>query len=300
MGKEEFLSPLNLKLDKTLYLGAHLSISGGLYKSIESAIEIGATALQIFTKNQRQWTAPELKDEDVKKFKETWERWGDYPIFAHVSYLLNLASPKMDMQKKSIEGFIVELVRAEQLGIRFLVTHLGSHMGDDENTALKRFTENLDKAIEDSGTVHIKVLLETTAGQGTNLGYDFSHLRFVLDHSKFPERLGICFDTCHAFAAGYELRTKEGYQETLKKLDKLVGLDLLHLIHVNDSKNDLASKKDRHEHIGKGKISLDGFKNLMKDSSVYHVPKVLETPKGKTLLEDRENMDTLIKLFLDK
>ncbi len=296
MRKDKLLTPLDLPRFSVL-LGAHLSISGGLYKAIEAAKEIKATALQIFTKNQRQWRVSELKREDIEKFKGYWEEWGDYPIFSHVSYLLNLASPKKDIQQKSIEGFVVELLRAESLGIEYIVTHLGSHMGDDEKKALKRFTENMDRAIQDSHTSKVKVLLETTAGQGTNLGYKFSHLRFVMDNSNFPERLGICFDTCHVFAAGYELRDKKGYESTFKELDEQVGLDKLYLIHLNDSKHGLGSKKDRHEHIGKGEIGLEGFRILMNDKIIFNVPKVLETPKGKDLLEDRQNMDTLLSLI---
>ncbi len=299
MGKEEFLTPLNVKLPKPIYLGAHLSISGGLYKAIDSAIDLGATALQIFTKNQRQWTAPPLKEEEIKKFKESWKRWGEYPVFAHVSYLLNLASPKKDMQNKSVEGFAVELKRAESLGIKYLVTHLGSHMGDEEKQALKRFAQNLDTAIEKSETKKVKILLETTAGQGTNLGYDFKHLRLVMDHSKHPERLGVCFDTCHAFAAGYEIRDVDNFEKTFETLDKEVGLKILFLIHLNDSKHKLGSRKDRHEHIGKGEIGIEGFKNIMTHPLTYSIPKVLETPKGKTLLEDRKNIDRLMRLIIN-
>ncbi len=297
MGKEEFLTPLSAKLSKPIYLGSHLSISGGVYKAIESAINLGATALQIFTKNQRQWTAPPLKEEEIEKFKESWEKWGKYPIFAHVSYLINLASPKKDMQAKSIEGFVVELKRAESLGIEHLVTHLGSHMGDEEDVALKRFAQNLDIAIERSETKKVKVLLETTAGQGTNLGYDFRHLRAVIEHSKYSERLGICFDTCHAFAAGYEIRDRDGFEKTFELLDKEVGLKRLFLIHLNDSKHKLGSRKDRHEHIGEGEIGIKGFKLIMTHPLTYSIPKVLETPKGKGLLEDRKNIDKLMRLF---
>lgn len=276
-----------------MYLGSHMSISGGLHKAFERIRSVDGTALQIFTRNQRQWKIPELTDEMIEQFKEAWKDWGDYPVAAHDSYLINLASPKKDTAEKSLHAFTEEMRRCEALGIPWLVTHPGSHLGKGVDEGIKRYVKRLDKAIEDSDTETVTVLLETTAGQGTNLGATFEELAQMLEQSKHGDRLGVCYDTCHTFAAGYDIRTKEAYNKTMDEFDRLIGTDRIGFFHLNDSKPDLGDKKDRHEHIGKGAIGKDGFRNLLNDERFSQVGMSLETDKGDDLEEDRMNLSVL-------
>ncbi len=257
---------------------------------------VGGAALQIFTRNQRQWKFPPLTGYDIELFTVAWEQWGNYPIAAHDSYLINLASNKPEQVNRSILGFAEELRRVEALSIPWLVTHPGSHLGDGVEMGIARYVANLDIAIEQSGTETAMVLLETTAGQGTNLGSTFEELASIIQLSKYPDRLGVCYDTCHTFAAGYDIRTPEAYTATFNTFDDIIGLDRLKFFHMNDTKNEFNSHKDRHEHIGKGTIGLDGFRNLMQDSRFADVPKTLETPKDKDLQDDVLNLNTLRKL----
>ncbi len=298
--KKLFFTPMDLWPFLPIYLGSHLPIGGGIYRSIKLAKELGATALQIFTKNQRQWRVPELKEDDIERFKKEWINWGNYPIFAHVSYLINLASPKKNILERSIESFVVEINRASSLGIKYIVVHPGSHLGDGEQIGLKRFVDSLDLAIEISRCRDMMILLETTAGQGTNLGHKFSHLAWIIENSRYSELLGVCLDTCHIFAAGYDIKTDTGYKQTFKRFKQQIGINKLKLIHINDSKSELGSKKDRHEHIGLGRIGLMGFMQIVNDMNIFSVPKILETPKGPNLKEDRINMDILIRLIVGK
>ncbi len=257
---------------------------------------VNGTALQIFTRNQRQWKIPPLSDYDAKLFAMAWEQWDDYPIAAHDSYLVNLASPDPELSRRSVMGFAKELGRVEKLGIPFLVTHPGSHLGQGVDEGIRRYAKNLDQAIAESESPHPTILLETTAGQGTNLGATFEELARIIEASTHPDRLGVCFDTCHAFAAGYDIRTPEAYAATFDAFDRIIGLDRLKFFHVNDTKNELASHKDRHEHIGQGEIGLDGFRNLMRDARFADVPKTLETPKDADLKDDVRNLGLLRKL----
>lgn len=276
-----------------MFLGAHMSIAGGLYMAFEHIGRVGGTALQIFTRNQRQWMIPPLTDYNVELFTVAREQWGDYPIAAHDSYLINLASDKEEQEKRSIISFAEELQRILALDIPYLVTHPGSHLGQGLDAGIERYAANLDTAIEKSGTDTGMILLETTAGQGTNLGSTFEELAAIIGLSRHPDRLGVCYDTCHTFAAGYDIRTPEAYAETFAAFDRVVGLDRLRFFHVNDSKTEFNTRKDRHEHIGQGTIGLDGFRNLMRDPRFTDTPKVLETPKGKDLAEDIRNLAVL-------
>lgn len=276
-----------------MYLGAHMSIAGGLHMAFEHIRKVDGTALQIFTRNQRQWKIPPLKDLDLELFAEAWEEWGDYPIAAHDSYLINLASPKEEQSDRSRISFAEELRRIEALNVPWLVTHPGSHLGEGVDAGIERYAATLDRAIEESRTDNAVVLLETTAGQGTNLGSTFEELAAIIAASKHPDRLGVCYDTCHTFAAGYDIRTPEAYAETFDAFDRTIGLDRLKFFHLNDTKNEFASHRDRHEHIGKGEIGNDGFRNLMRDDRFADVPMTLETPKGKDLEEDVRNLETL-------
>lgn len=279
-----------------MYLGSHMSIAGGLHMAFDHIRAVNGTALQIFTRNQRQWKIPPLTKVDLDLFAAAWEEWGDYPVAAHDSYLINLASPKEDQAERSRIAFAEELTRIEALNVPWLVTHPGSHLGEGVDAGIERYAANLDRAIEQSRTKKAVVLLETTAGQGTNLGSTFEELAAIIAASTHPDRLGVCYDTCHTFAAGYDIRTLDTYAQTFDAFDRIIGLDRLKFFHLNDTKNDFASHKDRHEHIGQGQIGLDGFRNLMRDPRFADTPMALETPKEKDLQDDVRNMETLRKL----
>lgn len=277
-------------------LGAHESVAGGLHLAFERIERVGGEALQIFTRNQRQWHPADLGVEEIELFKKAHEKSGGMPVASHASYLVNLATGKDELLDKSVHNLSLELTRCAQLGVPYLVLHPGSHGGDGVEVGLERFTRGLDRAIEESG-VTVQVLVETTAGQGTGLGSRFAELAYILDNSKFPELLGVCVDTCHVFAAGYELRTADGYEATVAALVSSVGLDKIRFFHLNDSRKELGSRVDRHEHIGKGAIGLGGFKNLLNDKRFAGLPMTLETPKSGSLAEDRENLQVLRSLL---
>ena len=279
-------------------MGAHMSISGGLYKAIQRIQKVGGTALQIFSKNQRQWRVPSLTEESIQTFKEEWQKWGRYPVAVHTSYLINLAAKNKDILKRSVSAFADELKRAALLGIPFVIIHPGSHGGEGVKTGLKKVVQSLDRSLELSETTEVMILLETTAGQGTNLGASFEELAFILEKSKYQEKLGVCVDTAHIFAAGYGLRTPTAYARTFDLLEKNIGLSRVRFFHLNDSRTALGSRKDRHEHIGQGQIGLAGFKLLLNDPRFQDHPMVLETPKGKDLLEDIENLKVLNSLLV--
>lgn len=277
-------------------LGAHESVAGGLHLAFERIEKVGGEALQIFTRNQRQWNPAVLKVEEIELFRKAQDKSDGMPVASHASYLVNLATGKDELLEKSVQNLALELTRCDQLGVPYVVLHPGSHGGDGVEVGLERFVRGLDSAIERSG-VAVQVLVETTAGQGTGLGSSFTELAYILDNSKFPELIGVCVDTCHIFAAGYELRTADGYEATVAALESSVGLDRIRFFHLNDSKKELGSRVDRHEHIGKGKIGLDGFKNLLNDKRFAGMPMTLETPKSDNLAEDRENLQILRSLM---
>jgi deoxyribonuclease-4 len=277
-------------------LGAHESVAGGLHLAFERIERVGGEALQIFTRNQRQWNPAELGVEEIELFRTAHEKSNGMPIASHASYLVNLATGKKELLEKSVYNLSLELTRCAQLGVPYVVLHPGSHGGDGVDVGLERFTRGLDMAIERGGAA-VQVLVETTAGQGTGLGSSFTELAYILENSKFPELLGVCVDTCHIFAAGYELRTADGYQATVAAMESSVGIDKIRFFHLNDSKKDLGCRVDRHEHIGKGAIGLSGFKNLLNDSRFAGLPMTLETPKSDSLAEDRENLQILRSLM---
>ncbi|WP_319582615.1 deoxyribonuclease IV [uncultured Pseudodesulfovibrio sp.] len=279
-----------------MFLGSHMSIAGGLHMAFERIMRVDGTALQIFTRNQRQWKVPELTEYDAELFAAAWAQWGDYPVAAHDSYLINLASNKEDLLNRSVLSFAEELKRIETLSVPYLVTHPGSHLGAGVEDGIRRYAANLDRAIERSGTRAGMILLETTAGQGTNLGSSFEELAAIIEASAHPDRLGVCYDTCHTFAAGYDIRTPETYAATFDAFDRIIGLDRLKFFHLNDTKNDFGSHKDRHEHIGQGEIGEQGFRNLMRDPRFKDIPKTLETPKQEDLQDDVRNLTLLREL----
>ncbi len=277
-------------------LGAHMSISGGVHTAVDRATSIGCTALQVFTKNNNQWSGKPLTETDIVQYKQKISAAEIAPVVSHDSYLINLCAANPDILKKSRVAFIDELERCEQLGIPLLNFHPGSHLGAGDDEGIKRICESLNIAHDATKNFKVKSVLEATAGQGTNVGYKFEHLRAIIDGVEDPERMAVCIDTCHIFAAGYDIATEKGYEETFKQFDDIIGLDRLVAFHVNDSKKGLGSHVDRHEHIGKGAIGLTGFRLLMNDKRFTHIPKILETPKSDDLHEDVENMSVLKNL----
>ncbi len=274
------------------FLGAHESVAGGLHLAFDRIRQVDGEALQIFTRNQRQWNPAPVSDEEQELFADAWQKCPDMPVASHASYLVNLASGKPDLVQKSIAAFADELQRCALLNIPLVVMHPGSHGGDGVETGLERFTNNLDLALERADN-EVTVLLETTAGQGTGLGSRFEELAAIIKASKHQEKLGVCVDTCHIFAAGYDIRSPESYQATMDEFDKLVGIERIKFFHLNDSKKGLESRVDRHEHIGQGEIGIEGFRNLLNDPRFANHPMTLETPKGKDLQEDRDNLAVL-------
>ena len=286
----------DVKTKKSPLIGAHMSISGGVYNSLTWGKESGCATIQIFTKSNNQWRAKELSEFEVKQFMENQKETGISPVVAHNSYLINLGSPDKALWEKSKEGMLIELQRAEKLSLPYLVMHPGSHLGDGEDKGLKRIANAINWLIDKTKDFKVMLLLETTAGQGSNLGYKFEQLAEIIDLVENKKKIGVCYDTCHTFAAGYELRKKDGYEKTFKDFDKIIGLKNLKVIHLNDSKKDLGSKIDRHEHIGKGFIGLEGFKLIMNDKRWENIPKILETPKDEGLESDKKNLKILRNL----
>ncbi len=271
-------------------LGAHMSIAGGYYKAVDAAAQFGMDTVQIFTKNNNQWRAKPLSDEDVRLFREALARTGVRKPCAHDSYLINLASPDDALWEKSTAAFIEELQRAEALGLLGVVMHPGSFVISDEEAGLARVVQGLDIACRKTKGAAIEVWLEVTAGQGTNLGHRFEHLAYIIEHTKYPERMGVCVDTCHIFAAGYPLGTDAEYEATVRELDRVIGLDRIRAFHLNDSKRELGSRVDRHAHIGEGHIGLEPFRRVLNDKRFADLPMYLETNKET---RDGEEMDAV-------
>ncbi|MBI3892488.1 MAG: deoxyribonuclease IV [Candidatus Wallbacteria bacterium] len=276
--------------------GAHMSVAGGLHRAFERGREVGCRAVQIFTKNARGWKSTPLAPPDVKLFRDELEAGMAGATCAHASYLINLGAPGGPVAERSLAGIVDELQRCEVLGIPFLVLHPGAHMGAGEEAGLDRIAANLDGAHAACPGFRVRILLENAAGQGTCLGHRFEHLEGILARVHEPDRLGVCFDTCHAFAGGYDIRTSEGYEAATAEFDRRVGLDRIRIIHVNDSKKGLGCRVDRHEHIGQGEIGLEAFRCLVNDARLADVPKILETPKGDDMAEDFMNLRTLASL----
>jgi len=270
------------------YLGAHMSISGGLHLAPGRGKDAGCSVMQIFTQNANQWRGKMPSDVDAALFREKWRESGLLEIVSHDIYLINLASAPGETREKSMVAFREEMERCSRLGIDKIVMHPGSHLGEGEETGLKRIVEAFDTLFELVPDFTGRVLLENTAGQGTNLGFRFAHLQAIIEGSNTPDRFGVCLDTCHSVAAGYDLLTREGYDATFAEFDRLIGLHRLACFHINDSKKGLGSHVDRHEHIGKGELGLEPFRMLLHDSRFTTVPKILETPKG-----DNDEMDAV-------
>jgi deoxyribonuclease-4 len=283
-----------------MLLGAHMSIAGGVFNAVIAGQKATCDAVQIFTKQSNQWKAKVLTDEEIEQFFKEQRKTKVKVVCAHDSYLINLASPDDALYNKSMESFKIELERCDILKIPQLVMHPGSHVGSGEETGLNRIADAINRIFDQLPDGKASVCLETTAGQGTNLGYKFEHLAYIIDKVDDKNRISVCFDTCHTFGAGYELSDPGGYRATMKEFDSILGLKRLKIMHFNDSKKPFGSRKDRHEHIGKGEMGLEPFRNILNDRRLNRVPKILETPKGEDLQEDIENLKTLRSLIKPK
>jgi deoxyribonuclease-4 len=273
-----------------------MSIAGGIGNALTDGKKVACDAIQIFTKSSRQWAAKPYSKDEIAQFHANRKETGITSIVAHDSYLLNLGSPDAGLRKRSIAAFIDEMERCEVLGVSNLIAHPGAHVGAGELAGIKTIAKSLDEVHKACPGFKAKVTLEITAGQGSNLGYRFEQIGDIIDATKQSNRLRVCFDTEHAFAAGYDIRTREGYERTFSEFDEAIGLDRLAAFHLNDSKKEFHSRVDRHEHIGKGFIGVAAFRMLMNDKRFWGLPMCLETPKGPDLKEDRENLALLRSL----
>lgn len=271
-------------------LGAHMSIAGGYYKAVEAAAELGMNCVQLFTKNNNQWVGKPLSDDDISQFKAALKQSGITQPCAHDSYLINLASPDEALWQKSLDAFVIELERAEALGLIGVVMHPGSHLAATVEEGLGRVVKALDEVHHRTAGFKTLTLLETTAGQGTNLGHRFEHLAAILDDSADSSRMGVCVDTCHIFAAGYPIGTAEEYSTTMSEFDRLVGIKRIKAFHLNDSVKGLGSRVDRHAKIGGGLLGVEPFRHLLNDPRFAKTPMYMETPKGD---EDGEPLDAI-------
>jgi deoxyribonuclease-4 len=276
-----------------LRLGAHESIAGGLHHALERGISAGCESLQMWTKNSRQWQAPPLTSSEIEQFNIARQEHPLAPLVAHASYLINIASPKPDLYRRSVDALTDEVIRCEKLRLDYLVLHPGAHTGSGMEAGLTQATAALREVLAACPGYHVRILLETMAGQGTTLGGEFVELAQMLGAAGSGDGLGVCLDTCHAFAAGHELRTSEGYAVMMQTIDKTIGLPALHVVHLNDSKYPLGSHKDRHEHIGEGYLGSDGFRHILLDPRLDGLAGILETPKSEDLHEDRDNLARL-------
>jgi deoxyribonuclease-4 len=281
-----------LHLPAGVLLGAHTSTSGGVAQSVIRAQACGFTAAQIFVKNNKQWFAPPLSDAEAQEFRSARKASGIY-FFAHNSYLVNLASQDPEMFSTSVRAMTAELERAEALALPFIVMHPGSHGGSGEEAGLKRITQGLKEIVKATPGFRCRMALEITAGQGNALGYRIEHLGSLMENVSDDKRFGICLDTAHLYAAGYNVKTRSGYEETIAQVEKWVGTRHVLGLHLNDSKVPLGKRVDRHEHLGLGEIGLDCFKWIVQDPRWATTPKILETPKSEDMHEDVENLTKL-------
>jgi len=278
-------------------LGAHMSIAGGVDNAVLQGKEVGCDTVQLFTKSSRQWVSKPLGKDEIARFHRAKKETGLNTVVAHDSYLYNFAAPDDVLRKKSVAGLIDEMERCEALGVMYLIAHPGAHVGTGEEAGIQTIAKSIDEMHKACPGYETKLAIEITAGQGSNLGYRFQQVRQIIDASKNSDQLRVCFDTEHAFAAGYDLRTKEGYERTFAEFDETIGLEILVAFHLNDAKKDLGCRVDRHEHIGKGFIGLEAFRLLMNDKRFWGLPMCLETPKSDDCHEDRENLATLRNLL---
>lgn len=277
-------------------LGAHVSIAGGVKNAPLNGEKIGCDAIQIFTKNQRQWSAKDYSEDEIKEYFENLNKTKIKMVCAHSSYLINLASPNEEIYKKSIDALIDDLKRCEILKIPFEVIHPGSHLGDGVEKGIERIINGIDKVFKKIKKVGIA--LETVAGQGTNIGFKFEHLRDIINGVKEKEKVFVCFDTAHAFESGYDIRTEKGFKRVLDQFDKIIGIEKLVVFHINDSKTECGSNVDRHENIGKGVLGIEPFRFLVNSKIFENHPMILETPGGDNMyIEDLKTLNLLRSLI---
>ena len=276
---------------KNMILGAHVSTSGGLHNAITNGDKLHCDTIQIFLRNPNRWVAKPPIPAVIDTFRDAWAASPIGEVIVHDIHLSNLASPKTDVREKSRQQFQEQMELADTLGLRYIVTHLGSHLGEGEEPGLKLLSESFDFLFENVEASDVTVLLETTAGQGTNLGYCFEHLRDVIGMSKYPDRFGVCLDSCHVFAAGYDIRTEADCEATFSQFDEVIGLARLKAFHLNDAKSTYQSRVDRHEHIGDGNIGATAFAYILNDSRFAEIPLIIETPQMETMHET--NLTTL-------
>ena len=279
-----------------MQFGAHESISGGVFNAIERGQTATCDTIQMFNKSNSQWRAKKIEQTELDKYFEKIKETGVTVATSHSSYLINIASPVKELNEKSYNALKEEMERCEMLKIPNLVMHPGSHVGTGEEPGIKRIIKNLNKLFKELKNNNVCLLLETTAGQGSNLGYTFEQIGEMIDGVKVQDHIGVCLDTCHIFAAGYPIGDPKEYKKTMKKFDDIIGLDKLKIIHMNDSKKEFGSRRDRHEHIGKGHIGIEAFRNIVNDKRLKNVPMILETPKEEELKEDIENLKVLRSL----
>jgi len=278
------------------FLGAHVSVAGGVEKAPPRGHDLTCECVQIFSKNQNRWKAKPLTDDSIVKFKAGVKEFDLKSVLIHDSYLINLASPDEKKLAMSMDAFIDEIDRADQLGVEQLVFHPGSHMGEREDSGLSKIAENLNRVLDLRPDSRVKLLLENTAGQGTNLGYRFEHLARIIELTEDKARMGVCFDTAHALAAGFDMREKEKYEETWNSFDDIIGLEYLSAFHLNDSKKDLAARVDRHENIGGGFVGTEMFRLLVNDERFAGLGMYLETPGGdEAYLNDLRTLRFLVE-----
>lgn len=288
--------PIRYPTDTDL-LGAHVSTQGGLATAYHRGTTIGANSIALFSKNSNQWAAKPLGEAEIAQFREARAAAGIGPAIAHASYLINLAAPQDELWEKSIAAMVVELERAAQLGLDGVVLHPGAHVGEGIDKGIDRIARALDVVHDRTPGCVVPILLETSAGQGSSLGCAFAEIGRMLELVSDRARLGVCFDTCHVFAAGYDIRTRDGWEATIDEMLGVIPLDRIGAFHLNDSKRELGSRVDRHEHIGKGHIGTDAFGFLLNDARFAGVPKVLETPKPTEFDADIENLGVLRSLI---
>ncbi len=279
-----------------MIFGAHESISGGVFNAITRGQTATCDTVQIFNKSNSQWRAKKLTAEEIDKYFAAIEETGVSVACSHSSYLINIGSPKDELLVKSRNSLQEETKRCNLLGIPNLVFHPGSHVGSGEEPGMDRIAENMNKVLASISDNTVTLCLETTAGQGSNLGYTFEQLAYTMDRIEDRDHVGVCLDTCHIFAAGYPITDPKDYRKTIKHFDSVIGLDKLKIVHANDSKTELGSKKDRHEHIGEGHIGIEAFANFVNDRRFRKIPFILETPKETDLTEDIENLERLRSL----
>jgi len=278
-----------------MLLGVHVSAEGKVYEAVERAHQLGCNTMQIFSRNPQRWRDNFIEPKDIEEFRKRQDKFKIKPLFIHIPYLINLASPNPRLYEVSIEAYIEDILEAGLLKADYIVTHMGSHKETSEEAGIKRLIDALNIILEKTKNSPVGIMLENTSGSGSWLGYKFSHQKEIIRGLKHKERISLCLDTAHAYLAGYDIATKDGLGDTLDEIDKLVGINFIKLIHLNDAKGALDSRHDRHEHIGKGTIGLEGMKRIVNHPKLRSLPFILETPK-KSEKDDIMNLNTVRKL----